>query len=161
MTQPVLTPPPGRALKPATYVVPSQNSHAIPKQLFQGADIHDLLRQFKKLPNWENAFDFLNGPENTQRLPASGNPNGDSAHLGSHPSINEQVRFKLDALQNDLTLDQAFQADRQLADNGDVAAQGRVRDRLAREFRTISFDIQFKSTQFMNDPSGQVGRLIW
>lgn len=59
MNKPVLMPPPGRVLKPATYVLPSQNSHAIPKQLFQGSDIHDLIRDFKNLPDWENAFDFL------------------------------------------------------------------------------------------------------
>jgi Ca2+-binding RTX toxin-like protein len=144
MTQQQVAPTGGRV------TVKYQGSHTIPKQLINSKDVK-LLKLFKSLPGWEQEFDLLgdiNPADNIQPLPADPLPGGSSVHNGSHPTITEIMKERLDKSYK--AIEATHGADILAAEQGDVAAQGRLKTVIAAELRKQVTEVQFKSTNFMD-----------
>lgn len=137
-----------------------QSNHTIPWDLFdpKTGTPHPLLGDFKRLDGWQTAFDFENGAENRQRLPAIAFDEASSVHRGSHPAITELMSQRLDQVRLELRSQNASLVS--LAESGDLAAQHQWRDIIAGRLGVEVEDFQFRSTNFMDQGTAR-NRLIY
>ncbi len=133
-----------------------QMSHTVPKRLFKNGLENPLIDLFKTLPGWEAEFDLLgeiNPADNIQPLPDDPIPGGSSVHNGSHPTITKIMDARLTAAHTSIM--DSMGADVIAANNGDVAAQNRLKKAIGDKLRQNVQEVQFKSTNFMDvDPPG-------